>query len=77
MTPPPPKVTFIPSRPLLAAGKESVVDILIRIESPPPVAATGERRFLNFGIVLDRSGSMQGAKLAQAKEAVAFAVRTA
>ena len=75
MTQPPPKVTFIPSRLLLAAGKESVVDILIRIEAPPPVAETGERRLLNFGIVLDRSGSMQGAKLAQAKEAVAFAVR--
>ncbi|HZI94690.1 MAG TPA: VWA domain-containing protein [Patescibacteria group bacterium] len=70
----PPIVTLTPARSLLPAGRESTLDLLIRIDAPAPEGPR-ERRLLNFGIVLDRSGSMSGQKLARAKEAVAFAVR--
>ena len=69
-----PTITVIPSRPLLAAGQENVLDILIRI-APPQPGPRPARRPLSLGIVLDRSGSMQGDKLRHAKDAVAFAVR--
>ena len=70
-----PTITIIPAKPALAAGRNSTTDFLIRIESPAPIKKEG-RRPLNFGIVLDRSGSMAfGDKLHCAKEAVAFAVR--
>jgi Ca-activated chloride channel homolog len=69
-----PTITVIPSRPLLAAGQENVLDILIRI-APPQPGPRPARRPLNLGIVLDRSGSMQGDKLRHAADAVAFAVR--
>ena len=69
-----PIVTLTPARPKLAAEKESTLDLLIRIDAPTPEGPR-ERRLLNFGIVLDRSGSMSGQKLSRAKEAVAFAVR--
>lgn len=74
MNPGQPIVTVIPSRPILAAGQESTVDFLIRIDAPQ-LGQRRERRPLNLGIVLDRSGSMRGGKLHHAKDAVAFAVR--
>jgi Ca-activated chloride channel family protein len=67
-----PHVALIPARPALAAGRESTLDLLIRIEAPAADTAPA-RRLLNLGIVLDRSGSMAGAKLRHAREAVAFA----
>ncbi len=70
-----PTITIIPAKPALAAGRNSTTDFLIRIESPAPLKKEG-RRPLNFGIVLDRSGSMAfGDKLRYATAAVAFAVR--
>jgi Ca-activated chloride channel family protein len=69
-----PTISIIPSRSLLAADQESVLDVLIRIAAPQQEPRR-ERRPLNLGIVLDRSGSMQGEKLRNAAEAVAFAVR--
>ena len=68
-----PTITIIPFRSLLAAGQESFLDVLIRIAAPQQEPRR-ERRPLNLGIVLDRSGSMQGEKLRHAAEAVAFAV---
>jgi Ca-activated chloride channel family protein len=69
-----PTITIIPSRSLLAAGQENLLDVLIRIAAPQQEPRR-ERRPLNLGIVLDRSGSMQGEKLRHAATAVAFAVR--
>lgn len=50
------------------------VRALIRLEGQAP-AATGVRTPLNLSLVLDRSGSMHGAKLAAARDAAAFLVR--
>ena len=54
-------------------GLAYVVRALLRVHGDPP--ADRKRVPLNIGIVLDRSGSMFGAPLEQAKEAAALLVR--
>jgi len=51
-----------------------VVRALIKLEGQSP-ATTGARTPLNISLVLDRSGSMHGEKLAAARDAAAFLVR--
>jgi Ca-activated chloride channel family protein len=51
-----------------------VVRALIRLEGQAP-ATSGVRVPLNLSLVLDRSGSMHGEKLAAARDAAAFLVR--
>src|SRR5687767_9349236 len=60
-------------RPLLAAGKEQTTDLLIRI-TPPNLSTESKRPHLNLSIVLDRSGSMEGEKMAEARQAAAYCV---
>jgi Ca-activated chloride channel homolog len=48
-----------------------VVRALVKLEGQAP-AATGARAPLNLSLVLDRSGSMHGEKLAAARDAAAF-----
>jgi len=67
-----PRITLVPEKPLIAAGRESQFDLLIRIDAPPN--AGSPRRPINLGLVLDRSGSMQGQKLIRAQQALIFAV---
>src|SRR6476661_4100034 len=51
-----------------------VVRALIRLEGQAP-PSTGARTPLNLSLVLDRSGSMHGEKLAAARDAAVFLVR--
>jgi Ca-activated chloride channel family protein len=68
------KVEILTERARLAAGREQTVDVLVRI-TPPELGQDGStRRRLNLGVVLDRSGSMHGAKMARAREAAAYCV---
>jgi len=53
--------------------KQSEMDFLIRILVPEQ-EAKNSRPELNLGIVLDRSGSMSGAKIQKAKEAACYCV---
>ncbi|MBV8859458.1 MAG: VWA domain-containing protein [Acidobacteria bacterium] len=68
------KVEVLTERAKLAAGREQTVDVLVRI-TPPELGSDGSaRRRLNLAVVLDRSGSMQGAKMERAREAASYCV---
>lgn len=58
----------------LTAGTEQVVDVLIRVTPPENEASDDRRPKLNIGIALDRSGSMGGEKMVQAREAAKYCV---
>lgn len=58
----------------LVAGASQTVDVLIRI-TPPDIDMSGSKRpKLNIGVALDRSGSMSGQKMHQAREAAKYCV---
>ena len=69
-----PQVEIITERARLVADREQTVDVLIRITPPDLTQGWRERPQLNLSLVLDRSGSMQGEKMARAREAAQFCV---
>lgn len=68
-----PVIEIIPERKLFAAGREQTADLLVRITAPESVNSA-KRPLLNLSLVLDRSGSMQGEKIARARAAAAYCV---
>jgi Ca-activated chloride channel family protein len=60
----------------VAKGQDSVVDLLVRVQAPerPAELSGGRRHDLNIALVLDRSGSMRGAAIAEARKAAQFVV---
>jgi Ca-activated chloride channel family protein len=58
----------------LEAGREQTVDVLIRITPPQLDVVNTGRPALNLSLVLDRSGSMAGEKMVQARNAAMFCV---
>jgi len=69
-----PKIEFFTKTTKLEADREQTVDVLIRITPPVITHYSFTRPRLNLSIVLDRSGSMGGGKMHQAREAAKYCV---
>lgn len=67
------QIDLIPLRAAAASDRPTTLDVLVRI-TPPVVEVSSARPTLNLGLVIDRSGSMDGEKMRFAREAAAFAV---
>lgn len=68
------KLELVPLRAAIQSDAATQLFVLARVV-PPQLEMKGERPRLNLGLVLDRSGSMQGEKLRHAKAAATFAVQ--
>lgn len=68
-----PTIEIITEREKLAADTEQTVDVLVRIV-PPAADGKAKRPRLNLSLVIDRSGSMQGRKIEEAKQAAKFCI---
>jgi Ca-activated chloride channel family protein len=68
-----PEVTFIPLRDAVAFDSVTNLDVIVRITTPQ-IKTTKPRPTLNLGLVVDRSGSMQGKKIEHARKAACYAV---
>ena len=68
-------VTLVPRRPALLAGFDNQIDILVRIQAPDaPEGAAKKRPPYGIGLVIDRSGSMNGQPIEEAKRCAAYVV---
>lgn len=68
-------LSMVAARPALLAGSDNTVDVLIRVQAPDsPKSGPPERPRLNLAIVIDRSGSMEGKPLHEAKRAAGFII---
>ncbi len=61
------RLLLTPDKPALAAGAETTLRVLVRVQAPDPPAGGAPRTPIHLALVLDRSGSMSGAPLAEAK----------
>ncbi len=68
-----PKIELVTEKTRIAAGAPRTIPVLVRI-TPPDIETPSERPQMNLSLVLDRSGSMGGSKIEQAKLAAAHCV---
>jgi Ca-activated chloride channel homolog len=68
-----PRIELIPLRAAVCSERATTLDVLVRIMPPEPEVKL-ERPTLNIGLVIDRSGSMQGQKIEYARQAACYAV---
>ncbi len=73
MTSSSPQIDLIPLRAVLASGQPTTLDLVVKITPPAPTVEV-QRPPLNLGLVIDRSGSMTGAKIDYARQAACYAV---
>jgi Ca-activated chloride channel homolog len=67
------KIELIPLRSAVCSERSTTLDVLVRITPPEPEKKL-ERPALNIGLVIDRSGSMEGQKIEYARQAACYAV---
>ena len=66
---------ILPQRAALVPGKPTELHVLVRARAPArPAGQDGNRAPLNLAIVLDRSGSMQGEPLREAKRCASYII---
>jgi len=63
-------LALIPLRAGLVAGQENIIDVLVRVRAPASPAAAKPPAQKNIAFVIDRSGSMSGPPLEEAKRCV-------
>lgn len=68
-----PQIEFIPLRNAVCSDTSTTLDVLMKIIPPEP-EMENKRPSLNIGLVIDRSGSMQGKKIQYARQAACYAV---
>jgi Ca-activated chloride channel family protein len=70
-----PKLIITPRRPAVLADFSATVDVLVRVQAPDaPAGIQAARTPLHLALVIDRSGSMAGQPLSEARRAAAFVI---
>ncbi len=69
-----PTINLIPLRAAVSSDAATTLDVLVRI-IPPTAEVELKRPTLNIGLVIDRSGSMQGQKIEYARQAACYAIQ--
>lgn len=68
-------VVLVPRRPGLKAGTDNVVEVLVRIQAPAaPIGHVAERPPQALSLVIDRSGSMAGRPLEEARRCAEYVI---
>ena len=69
------RILMTPRRNALRAGHDNTVDVLVRVQAPDaPQRDTAVRPPQAIALVIDRSGSMSGRPLAEARRCAEFVV---